>query len=251
MKKINRLGEIRENIYGTKMKIIEYNDANDILVEFQDEIKHIQHTSYSAFKKGKVSNPFDKTYLEIGYLGVGNYNSYDNQEIYSHWSNMLQRCYNNKQLSYFDCEVCDEWLCFQNFAKWYEENYYEVEGEIMCLDKDIFLKNNKIYSPTTCFFVPKRINNLFTKRQNDRGDTAVGVNYHKATGKYQARCNTIDNKGKIKRVYLGVYKTEEEAFEVYKNFKENYIKQVADEYYNYIPRELWKALWEYQVEITD
>ena len=33
--------------------------------------------------------------------------------------------------------------------------------------------------------------------------------------------------------------------------KENLIKEIADEYYELIPRELWKALWEYQVDIDD
>lgn len=37
---------------------------------------------------------------------------------------MLRRCYDpyyiNKELTYIDCYVCDEWLCFQNFGKWWE-----------------------------------------------------------------------------------------------------------------------------------
>ena len=36
---INRTGEINHNSFGTKMIIIEYNNAKDIVVEFQDEFK--------------------------------------------------------------------------------------------------------------------------------------------------------------------------------------------------------------------
>lgn len=44
-----------------------------------------------------------------------------------------------------------------------------------------------------------------------------------------------------------------QAFTCYKNFKENYIKQVADEYYSkgLIPKKLYDAMYKYEVEIND
>lgn len=51
--------------------------------------------------------------------------------------------------------------------------------------------------------------------------------------------------------YLGLYNTVEEAFIVYKAFKENYIKQVADEYKKYIPTKLYEAMYKYEVELDD
>lgn len=80
---------------------------------------------------------------------------------------MLNRCCSGKlhkrESTYINCKVCDEWLNFQNFSEWFKNNYYEVEGQRMELDKDILNKGNKIYSPNTCIFVPHNINNLFTK----------------------------------------------------------------------------------------
>ena len=38
---------------------------------------------------------------------------------------------------------------------------------------------------------------------------------------------------------------------MYKQFKENYIKQVADEYKDLIPEKLYNAMYEYEVEIED
>ena len=95
------------------------------------------------------------------------------KKSYQCWSNMLKRCYNknvhNKQPTYKDCSVCNEWLCYANFEKWYDENYYEIEGERTELDKDILFKGNKVYSPITCIFVPQRINTLFTKSNRKFG----------------------------------------------------------------------------------
>ena len=96
---------------------------------------------------------------------------------------MLTRCYSDKykkkKPTYEDCKVYEELLNFQNFAKWDSENYYEIEGETMCLDKDILVKHNKIYSPETCVYVPNTINVLFTKSDKIRGNTPIGVNEQK------------------------------------------------------------------------
>ena len=51
--------------------------------------------------------------------------------------------------------------------------------------------------------------------------------------------------------YLGLYITIEQAFSAYKNFKENYIKEVADEYKDRIPQKLYDAMYRYEVEIDD
>ena len=37
------------------------------------------------------------------------------------------------------------------------------------LDKDLLVCNNKVYSPETCVFVPREINQFLTKSNNSRG----------------------------------------------------------------------------------
>lgn len=252
MKKINRVGETNRNFYGTLMKIIEYNGARDIVIEFQDEYKVRRKGDYKEFKNGCFKNPYDKSILDVGFLGEGKYNWKDSYDIYEVWKSMLIRCYDpyyiNKEPTYKDCYVCDEWHNFQNFAKWYEENYYEVKEQRMCLDKDILNKGNKIYSPETCIFVPSRINILFTKRQRDRGEYPIGVGYREKYNNLQSRCCTLNG-----RVSLGIFPLNRpfQAFYTYKQFKENYIKQVADEYKDLIPKELYDAMYKYEVEIND
>lgn len=253
-----RLGEINISNEGYEMKIIEYNNARDILVEFQDEHKAKVTVEYSQFKKGEIKNPFHKSIFGVGYLGKGEYEIRINGKqtiVYIRWFSMMQRCYDpyflNKEPTYIDCYVCEEWHNFQNFCKWFYKHEYRCEKDDLCLDKDILIKDNKIYSPQTCILVPKRINNLFTKRNKSRGKYPIGVSWHKASNKFQAKCSILDRNGKNKTEFLGYYNTSKEAFYAYKNFKENYIKQIADEYKDAIPQKLYDAMYRWEVGIDD
>ncbi len=115
----------------------------------------------------------------------------------------------------------------------------------MAIDKDILNKGNKIYSPETCVFVPQNINSLFVKRDKSRGNDPIGTN-QLPSGNYEVRCNNGEESD-----YLGRFDNIYEAFYAYKVHKEKIIKQVADEYKEYIPQKLYHALYNYQVEITD
>ena len=247
-KAIEHEGELSINKHGTVMEIIEYINNRNVLVEFQDNYKYITRTNYQAFKKGEVKNVYDKTVYNIGYIGEGNYSHKSHPRIYNIWRHMLGRCYDDVVLSsnptYYDCYTADEWHCFQNFAKWYDDNYYEIPGESMELDKDILCKGNRIYSPDTCVFVPQYINTLIVKNDADRGELPIGCYYH--CGSIYASCSIRNDS-----VFLGVYDDINEAFNVYKEFKEDYIKKVADEYRDYIPTNLYEAMYNWVVEIND
>lgn len=257
--KINRIGEKRINNFGSEMIIIGYRTNKDIDVYFPEYDWTFKNSAYKDFKKGLIKCPYERRYYGVGYLGEGKYKVKENgkqTKYYKVWYSMMQRCYDKKYkekyTTYIDCEACNEWLCFQNFGNWFDNNYYEIEREVMCLDKDILNKGNKIYSPDNCIFVPERINTLFIKRDKLRGDYPIGVCYHKANKKFIANCNIYDFKeNKNKRIFLGCYDTPEQAFKVYKQFKEKYIKEVADYYKNQIPDKLYQALYNYEVEITD
>ena len=54
-----------------------------------------------------------------------------------------------------------------------------------------------------------------------------------------------------KRYHLGNFKTPEEAFQAYKVAKEAWIKEVADKWKDKLDPKVYKAMYEYQVEITD
>lgn len=46
-----RIGEVNENRYGTKMKIIKYKNSNNIIVKFLDEYGFEKVSTYKNFKK--------------------------------------------------------------------------------------------------------------------------------------------------------------------------------------------------------
>lgn len=195
----------------------------------------------------------NKKICGVGYLGVGYYKPTINGKTtiaYNAWRNMIHRCYDkeyqNIKTTYKECILCEEWLNFQNFAKWCDKNYYMIDNEIMNLDKDILCKGNKIYSPETCIFVPQRINKLFIKSNKRRGELPIGVCHTNPKNKFKSYCSTQN-----KFIYLGNYITPELAFDAYKKCKENVIKEVADEYKNKIPKILYDAMYKYEVEITD
>ena len=256
-KTTDRTGEKRLNNFGSEMVIVDYRGCMDVDVYFPEYDWVYKSVTYQKFKDGGVKCPYERSVYGVGYFGNGEYKAWENGKntrIYNTWYDMLKRCYDKeyhkKQPTYKNCTVCDEWLNFQNFARWNEENYYEIEGEVMCLDKDILFKGNKIYSPETCVIVPQAINKLFTKRQNDRGDSAIGTS--PVDGKYMVRCHMINPKtGKSKRKYLGIYDTQEKAFKIYKYYKEKNIKMVADYFREQIPDKLYDALYNYEVEIDD
>ena len=251
-KKDERLGKHFITNEGYEIVIIEYKDANNVLIQFQDEYKTIIPTTYHCCESGEIRNPYHPNKYG-GYIGVGVYKSKENNKTtkcFQDWSNMIKRGYDeelkNKYPTYKEVIVYEGWHNFQNFAEWWHNNYYEVEGERMCLDKDILIKGNKEYAPDKCIFVPERINTLFVKQSNKRNNLPIGVCYHKRDRVYQASCNTLNG-----NKYLGSYLTSEQAFLAYKEFKEDYIKQVADEYKGRIPDRLYEAMYTYEVEITD
>lgn len=164
------------------------------------------------------------------------------------WRSILSRCYYKKSKArhptYEGCSVCEDWKLYSNFKKWYTENH--VEGYE--LEKDIIKKGNKVYCPEYCCYVPRRINTMFTKRQRFRGELPIGVTYNKRTRKYMASYHKGD-----RSIHLGSFETPEEAFAAYKQDKESFIKQVANEYYGRgeVTKRVYDALMRYEVEITD
>ena len=139
--------------------------------------------------------------------------------------------------------MCDEWLRFSNFKRWFDKNYEEG----YYLDKDILVNGNKVYSPETCCFVPHEINELIETRKNKTNKFYQCVEISK-NGKFRARIKRYG-----RREYLGTFNTPEEAFEAYKHGKVAYVREVADTYFNdgKITKEVYDALYRYEPKFKD
>lgn len=249
----DRLGKESYNNFGSKIIITKYNNKRDIDIYFPQYNWTAKNRQYCNFKTGAIKCPYEPRAWGYGYLGEGKYTFFKDKKptkCYQAWNNMLSRCFNDKRKETFPtykyCTVSDEWLNYQNFAKWFEENYYEIDGDYMCLDKDILVKNNKIYSKDTCLIVPNFINTIFTNHKLARGDYPVGVTYHKRDEIYEAKMQKFG-----KCIYLGRFDNEIDAFYSYKKEREKYIKEVAELYKDRIPLKLYNAMCDYKVEITD
>ena len=156
--KIDRVGETNISNEGCVMKIIEYDNTKDIIVEFQDEHNYRLRTNYQAFKNGQCKNPYYPSVYGHGYLGVdkeGNVpkiselkdGKWRNTWEYNKWMHMLQRCFDNKLKekypTYKDVTCCNRWLCFANFSEDFEilkQEYNWNKDEKLNLDKDILHK---------------------------------------------------------------------------------------------------------------
>lgn len=248
----DRIGEESINNQGEPMKIIEYIDCDNITVMFK-ESKTIVKSTYAHFKNGEIKDKNFKNIIKKERTCIGNTTTKDKngntKKSYNVWKGIIDRCCDEKfqkeHQSYQGCSICDEWLCYENFEKWYNENYYEIDGEMMCVDKDILYKNNKIYSPDTCIIVPTRINSMFKHRRKNKSIYPIGVGYaaDKKLFTATAKCGDVR-----KTTY---HKTSEEAFYSHKEMKEKMIKQIADEYKDKIPSILYDAMYRYEMEITD
>lgn len=233
------------NNFGSVMTAIKYNNSKNVEIEFDSGFKTTN--TWNMFIKKQIKSPYCKTVYGVGCLGEGIFTP--NDKWYQMWRSMLCRTIytNNKSANcYSDISVCEEWHNYQNFARWCKDNYYEVNDEKMNLDKDTLVKGNKIYSPDTCVFVPYRVNMIFVNNRGLRGDCPVGVSYDSSRDKFSAQCSTVD-----KYIHLGRYDSKNEAFYVYKTFKEKHMKEVAEEYKKYIPYTLYLAIINYTVEISD
>jgi hypothetical protein len=158
----------------------------------------------------------DKKVYDVGINDAGYVVT--NCTYYKRWFRMLSRCYSKKlhdrSPTYKDCTVCKSWRTFSNFKAWMEQQDW-VGKE---LDKDLLVKGNKIYSPSTCVFINKRTNMFLTDGGvlNRRKRVYLqGVKFESRSKKYLSYCNNPfvgkSEKGRIRQELLGKFDTEIEA----------------------------------------
>ena len=166
---------------------------------------------------------------------------------YKTWARMLNRSYDEKlhqrHPTYSDCETSSEFLVFSKFRDWCQNQIGFNLG--FDLDKDLLEKGNKEYHPDKCVFIPKEINLFIRVKKQTRGEFLIGVKRDK-WGNYIAQISIHGE-----NIYLGLFRSEIDAFQAYKIAKEQAIKDMASKWKDQIDPRAYTALMNYQVEITD
>lgn len=162
---------------------------------------------------------------------------------YAIWVKVLQRCYSNeyksKHPTYKDCYAEEYLHSFKNFYTFIRTvKGFDIDG--FQIDKDILSDGNKCYSRDTIVFLPHEINSFLTKADAIRGDLPLGVS--KSLKKFMARLR-IDGVS----VNLGTYNTPLEAFNAYKDAKEQQAKVLAERWKDHIDERAYGALMSYKV----
>ena len=245
------VGKICKSKSAGDFKILKYNDSYNVEIQFLNTgFKMV--AQLGNIRNGNVKDPHSPSVYGVGILGAKypiTINSILTKE-YTLWRNMLRRCYSDsfkkQRPTYEGCEVSSKFKSYEYFYEWcHKQIGFGVDG--FEIDKDLLVKGNKVYSETTCVFLPQEINTLLIKSTASRGEHLIGVYWHNASKSFVAK--VAKNKGK--QEHLGFFKTEIEAFNAYKVAKEAFVKEQAEKWKDKIDERAYLALINYEVHIDD
>ena len=199
--------------------------------------------NYQVLNSGVLSDiKDDDTKIYIRGKTVGSYHF--TTRLGRLYDNMKNRCLiggavQRNQQYYFGATMSNEWAeSFDNFASWAaaQIGLYQTDerGNVFELDADLFKTGSKHYSENTCTFLPKAINVALTS-SDSRGYLVT------SSGKYRAEMSMY---GKTKR--LGTYETAQDASIVYRDAKQAYLRQLANQYKHQISIKAYDALMSYK-----
>ena len=245
------VGKVFKSTSSGDFKILKYNDRANVEIQFLntgfETVARLNH-----IRNGKVKDPYAPSVCGVGVLGT----RYPSSEYgvhtkeYKLWCNMLRRCYSDdfkkKRPTYEGCEVSENFKSYEYFYEWCNKQV-GFNNKDWQMDKDLLVKGNKVYSESTCVFIPQEINSLLINCTASRGKHLIGVYWSKTANAFVSRVSR--NKGGSE--HLGLFNTEIEAFNAYKQAKENYIKEQANKWKSQIDERAYNALMNYQVEIDD
>lgn len=184
----------------------------------------------SKLVHGVGINDVDYSVVTYGMVD-GKYKQLSMCPFYSRWKDVLRRTHSEGYFKYRDSyrnvSLQESWKYFSNFKLWMEDQ----EWEGLSLDKDILSGSNKIYSESTCAFVPLYVNNLLLNNLSKRGEDPLGVSFQNRTriknslNPYRAQVNIFG-----KRTPLGDFPTRELAHKAWQSAKADYIEEVVTKY---------------------
>lgn len=124
--------------------------------------------------------------------------------------------------------LCEEWKQFENFEKWYNENFYKVENDNINFSFRFFDVHNEYIAPETSCFLPYCINNMIGKIISDDG-LLINVNKQKTLYKIRLFDDYIaysDSKEEINEIRKKI------LYKQFIEFAEIYKKELPERIYN-------------------
>lgn len=100
--------------------------------------------------------------------------------FYERWVDVIKRCKSPRVKSLSPCyqaaNISEEWKYASDFRAWMDSQVWLEPGREhkLHLDKDILVPGNKLYSPTTCAFVPRELNCVLIVIDNKLNIPGVG-----------------------------------------------------------------------------
>ena len=148
--------------------------------------------------------------------------------FYDRWRGMIKRSIDPtgrwKGTAYESVSVGEGFKMFMDFKCWPEDQGFNLNNfNLLHLDKDILSGDVKLYSPETCAFVTRKVNNLLLTSEGKRGECLLGVSkcVKASLGRrYYARYT--DNRRGIR---IGAYASEAEAHRAWQLAKADYIER--------------------------
>lgn len=228
-----------------------WHKDGDYTNNWYKNLLYVSREDYAKLKAGTIK--WQDLNYEQEYIEYENKANYEAMKIYSA---IRTRCEateetDNIHKCYINASMWQPWIDDPKlFVKFYLEHYYEVEGEPMAVDKDLFGDGSNMYAPHTICILPQTLNTMLANSkkhyfENDN-EEVLPLGVHKTRdGKYQGE---ISFSFLEKRIPLSAWNTPEEAFEEYKKMKQADICMVAAHYKGKVPDYIYDKLLKVEVE---
>lgn len=210
------VGKIYKMNQGFFVKVLDYKGSREVLVEILITGERITR-SLTEIKKGSIKDYSLLTSNGKGYLG---------KRGYSRKETLIWRSFKRKYENIYG--ICDNWLSFEIFIKWYNEN----KRDNFCLVTHL-LEEKGACDESNTYFLPSQLHRILLP----------------SSGYW------ISPKGKIRLNFMdgsyGIFSSKLEAIEKHKEVKKAYIVSLVEEYKNHISIELYNKIINYKIKVLE
>lgn len=162
--KLNSLHDTPVGVVQVLQEPRQVNSNYRLVVKFVDT-GTVLDCQQNNLGRGKVKDYNKPSVYGVGYIGstlkIPMRGVSEIRRAYDLWANMLKRSYGNYDPSYADVSVDKRWHSFTNFMNTLPDvpgyDSWAI-GLPMHFDKDLRVPGSRVYSLSTCWFIPPETN---------------------------------------------------------------------------------------------